>query len=162
MRLRAGHLAVAATCVALVAGCTGVARAGDADGPTGGGASTGPVSTVATEPAEPSDGGPAPESAGTASGGAGDDTDRAVAVLVNASTDAAAGVVAMSGYVEGTVADGQTCTYSLTDGTDSVEVSTVSVADASVTSCPWGEIPLSELHSGVWSAQLHVPASGAT
>ncbi|WP_456846464.1 hypothetical protein [Cellulomonas sp. P5_C6] len=62
--------------------------------------------------------------------------------------------VEMSGYVQGVIVDGGTCRYQLTGPSGTTTVSTVSLADASVTTCPWGTIASSGLTSGTYEARL--------
>lgn len=159
--------------VAALAACTSGSAA---DGPeVGGGTATArpddpsahtPVASAGGDALE-SDGGtgeaPAPDAGGEPSDGSVTGDRSTSAVLVSAAADEAAQVVAMSGYVDGVVVEGETCTYRLTasGSSESVEVSTTSVADATSTSCPWGELPLASLHAGTWSAQLHFPVTGA-
>lgn len=62
--------------------------------------------------------------------------------------------VEMSGYVQGVIVDGGTCSYELTGPGGTTTVSTRSLADASVTTCPWGTIASAGLASGTYEARL--------
>jgi hypothetical protein len=110
----------------------------------------------ATGPAAPGAGGSGSSGDTSVDGGSG--TAAVSAVLVSAAVNRGTGVVELSGYVAGTVTEGQPCVYELRSGGDRRSVTTTSVADAAVTSCPWGELPLDQLGAGRWEARLAYPS----
>jgi hypothetical protein len=105
------------------------------------GATTDPSAEPSSEPSEP---GPAPS---------GDPADPAgVPVLVAASLESDG--VELSGYVQGVIVDDGSCRYELTGPGGTTSVTTRSLADASVTTCPWGTISSAGLASGTYEARL--------
>ena len=108
--------------------------------------STAPPTDPAGEPSTPSDPAPGPDASTPPADASG------VPVLVAASLEADG--VEMSGYVQGVIVDDGTCRYELTGPGGTTSVTTRSLADASVTTCPWGTIPSADLASGTYEARL--------
>lgn len=71
--------------------------------------------------------------------------------------------VMVSAYINGVIEDDGTCTLTLTkDSSQSVTEQVASVANASNTSCPSMNIPVSKLERGVWVAKVSYSSSTAT
>lgn len=104
-----------------------------------------------TTPADDIDGKPSDEPTSTST----------TAVLVSASVSEDDGVVSLAGYVDGVIADGGTCRYTLTRASVSVTADVTGVADASTTQCPWADVTTSSLGSGEWKATVTYLPTGA-
>lgn len=83
------------------------------------------------------------------------------AVLTSAAVSESDGVVSLAGYIDGVIADGGTCRYTLTQATRSVTADVTGVADASTTQCPWADVTTSKLSSGEWMATVTYLPTGA-
>jgi len=155
--------------LALTAACS--PGGASADGPT----STGSTSTATSsatptpDPAAPTTAPatPAPAPAATepppAAGGGTPAPPADVAgrpVLVSATL--VGGGVEVTGYVEGTLVDGQQCRFELVSGSTVTSATSTSAADASVTLCPGVTIPAPAGSASAWRARLVWVPSGAT
>ncbi|RLP75994.1 hypothetical protein D9V32_07500 [Mycetocola tolaasinivorans] len=109
--------------------------------------------------------GPLPSNQTSASPGTETETpeDSTDAVLVLASVDVDGANVSLSGYVNGIIEDGGSCTYELTSEEGTIEkVERAGAADRSTTSCGVGQIPVEKLPSGTWTARLvYQPVDGS-
>lgn len=137
---------LAGVLVAVVGACT----AGD---PTSTPSSTAPSASSTAQPGETTDPGPEPSSTPTEPDAPDPPADPSgVPVLAAASLEADG--VEMSGYVQGVIVDDGTCRYELTGPGGTTSVTTRSLADASVTTCPWGTISAADLAPGTYEARL--------
>jgi hypothetical protein len=76
------------------------------------------------------------------------------AVIVVAAVDADGKAVTTSGYVNGIIEDGGSCTFTLSSVGGSVTATTTGQADTSTTSCGQGITPIEKLSRGSWNVVL--------
>lgn len=126
--------------------------------PTPGSSSTTPTAPATTPPAEPEPTEPQPGADPTTPPATGTSPGRPVLV----SATLVGGNVEMSGYVEGTLVDGQQCRFELVVGSTVTAATSTSAADASTTLCPGVSIPAPPGSASGWRARLVWVPSGAT
>lgn len=167
MYRKLGIAAAGVAAVLLMTACAGHSTNGDEPVPESSGtpsASAVPTSSP-KESGQPAASSSAAPSASSSANGASDlgsaGSDGTMVFLSSADLSADGTAVEMAGFVQGVVADGGTCRYSLAKGKVSQTVEVTGVADVSKTSCPWGSVPLSALASGTWTVTLTYVPTGA-
>jgi hypothetical protein len=75
--------------------------------------------------------------------------------------DAAGKRVEAAGFVSGVVESGGTCTFSMTDGTRTVQATSTGQADATTTNCGSLMIPGAQVPAGRWTATLSYRSNAA-
>lgn len=83
-------------------------------------------------------------------------------VLVVASVDTDGRHVSASGYVQGTVQDGKTCTFAFSHEGKSVRMTHEGLANRLTTSCGLVQVPIDQFVRGSWSVTLSYEAEGKT